>query len=174
MKGRAKQEVCQSLTCASNISQTSFLPWCNDRNQWHWLREGGTVFLSPLRRSALALSLTSATSEGWLGRERECDRSQQIMQKMCHAKHHLLNMGEVACLCSVCYPRSSGDGSKTERVCLHSWGLEIEYTASFSQFEKTKHRNSQELCLGGQKLLLGFWVSFDVSWWRLWNPIKTN
>lgn len=55
---------------------------------------------------------------------------------------------------------------KTKQGRYHSWGHGIEYMASFSQFKK--------LCWGGQKILLGFWVSFDVSWWRLWNPIKTN
>lgn len=70
------------------------------------------------------------------------------MQKMCNAKHQLLHMGEMVCLCSVCCPRSSagevlGVGGIQGRS--HSWGLGIEYMASFSQFKKIMLRRAENL-----------------------------
>jgi hypothetical protein len=84
------------------------------------------------------------------------------MQKMCDAKHHLLHMGKMVCLCSVCCPRSWGGKVKQKKKaegCSHSWGVEIEYMASFEK----KKMKLEKLCRGGQKILLGFRVSFDVS-----------
>lgn len=69
------------------------------------------------------------------------------MQKMCNAKHRLLHMGENVCLCSVCCPRSSGSkvGEKKKQDRSHSWGLGIEYMASFSQLKKIMLRRAENL-----------------------------
>lgn len=70
------------------------------------------------------------------------------MQKMCNAKHQLLHMGEMVCLCSVCCPRSSGGEVKKKKKKQgrsHIWGLGIEYMASFSQFKKIMLRRAENL-----------------------------
>lgn len=71
------------------------------------------------------------------------------MQKMCNAKHQLLHMGEMVCLCSVCCPRSSGGEVKKKKKKKqgrsHIWGLGIEYMASFSQFKKIMLRRAENL-----------------------------
>lgn len=66
------------------------------------------------------------------------------MQKMCNAKHQLLHMGEMVCLCSVCCPRSSG-GKVKKKIVAHSWGLAIEYMASFLEFKKIMLRRAENL-----------------------------
>ena len=51
------------------------------------------------------------------------------------------------------------EAKKKAEGCSHSWGVEIEYMASFEK----KKMKLEKLCRGGQKILLGFRVSFDVS-----------
>lgn len=79
------------------------------------------------------------------------------MQKMCNAKHQLLHMGEMVCLCSVCCPRSSGGvvkKKKKKQGRSHIWGLGIEYMASFSQFKKNYVEEGRKSCWGFEFLLM--------------------
>lgn len=81
------------------------------------------------------------------------------MQKMCNAKHQLLHVGEMACLCSVCCPRSSGGEIKKKKkkkreAFSHRWRLAIEDMASFSQFKKKNVEEGRKSCWGFEFLLM--------------------
>lgn len=78
------------------------------------------------------------------------------MQKMCSAKHQLVHMGGMMCLCSVCCPRSYGlevGKKKKKQGHLHIWGLGIENMASFSQF-KNYVEEGRKSCKGFEFLLM--------------------
>lgn len=132
------------------------------------LVRNSVFLLSPHFSSPLsALCLTNPTSE----RQPE-ERSVTNSSRSCR-KCAMLNIGyytwEKMCVCAVFAVQGvlvAKWKKKKTRIALTAGDLELNTWLHFHSLKK--------LCWGGQKILLGFWVSFDVSWWRLWNPIKTN
>lgn len=78
------------------------------------------------------------------------------MQKMCNAKHQLLHMGEMVCLCSVCCPRSSGGKVKKKKKLelLTAGDLQLNTWLHFLEFKKNYVEEGRKSCWGFEFLLM--------------------
>lgn len=87
------------------------------------------------------------------------------MQKMCNAKHQLLHMGGMVCLCSACCPRSSGVQkikNKKYRVALTAGDLLLNTWLHFHSL-KNYVEEGRKSCWGFEFLVMSSDDDYEIQ-----------